>query len=440
MLKKAVSRLWKCKWLAPLSLEDALATFKGTRQKLYARAYDSLLVEPLGKRDSRIKAFVKAEKFNPADKKNPDPRMIQARDPRYNLHLARFLRGIEHFVYGLKHRGRKVIVKCCNPLERAQIILDKFSAFKHGVCLSIDGSRWDKHIALKVLEVEHDFYQSFYPGDHELKQLLHWQSYNRCRTSNGVKYAVSGGRMSGDMNTALGNCLLMTAMVFAAMRRLDIKDFDIVDDGDDCLLMFESELLDKINKELPNIFLEFGQEIKLENHATKYTDIIFCQCKPTWNGHEFTMARDWRKVLSQSCCGTKHWNDPNLVRPMFGLLGDCENALHHGIPILQEYASTLRRLSGGARATMAHMDSSYQYRIANYQLGEIHEIAADEVKAVSRIMFQHTWGVDPSTQLAIEQHLREWQPHESYRDVAPEFCRGTWNQLLDVGIANPTVL
>lgn len=440
-LRDALGKLWTVRTLTPLTLVESLNSFKGTKNKIYMRAYDSLLVEPYSKKDNKIKAFVKAEKFNPADKDNPDPRMIQSRDPRYNLCLARYLRPLEHLVYGLKDQASTpIIVKCMNPMQRARLVLDKWARFDEPVCFSLDCSRWDKHVNYDVLRTEHNFYRSYYPAELELDNLLRGQEVNHAVTSNGVRYSVRGGRMSGDMNTALGNCVLMVGMVYGAMDNLKIGHFEVVDDGDDCLVMVERSDLELLNEHLPRLFLAYGQELKIENLAFNWWDIVFCQSKITWNGELHTFARNWRKVLSQSTSGTKHWNDPKLVPGMFGLIGDCEMAQHHGIPILQAYAARLRQLSGGQRSKMLHLDSSYQYRVASYQLEDVASVQEHFVTWQARFEFERTWGVDPSTQLAIEDHLSRWSPTHVYRDVGDEFSRNPWCQNLDVGIPNPTVL
>lgn len=438
-LGRMVRRLWPLRHFTPLSLEESLATFKGTKNKVYLKAYLSLLVEPVSIKDSRIKAFVKAERFDPADKENPDPRMIQARDPRYNLCLAKYLRPIEHAVYGLQRHGMPVIVKCMNPRQRAELVMKRWAQFDDPVCFSLDCSRWDKHVSAEVLQVEHDFYRSCFPGEFELSKLLEWQMDNICTTSNRLRYRVRGGRMSGDMNTAVGNCVLMVAMVFVAMAILNVKRFEVVDDGDDCLVLVERSELMRLTTALPQVFLSFGQELKIENIASSVQDIVFCQGKIVLGADGWTFARNWRKVLSQSCCGTKHWNDPNMVRPMFGLIGDCENAVHRGIPILQAFATRLRELSCGYRCRLQHLDSSYQYRISNYQLGDINSLVAGEVTWEARAVFEKAFGVDPSTQIAIENALRAWTPTEHLRDVGEEFVGG-WPQQLDPSITNPTVL
>lgn len=431
-------KLWPHRAITPLTLERALESFKGTRRALYLRAYDSLQSDPLKKRDSRISAFVKAEKFCVVDKVNPDPRMIQARTPRYNLHLARFLRPLEHQIYGLKRHGLPVIAKCLNPKQRAKLIVDKWQLFRKPVCFSIDCSRWDKHVSREILDVEHGFYQDWFKGDLELKQLLEWQKVNRCRTSNGVKYTVNGGRMSGDMNTALGNCVLMVGMVTDALERV-VGHYAIIDDGDDCLVFVEEDDFERVAAFLPARFLEYGQELKIENVARDLQDIIFCQCRLTLGADGWTMARDWHKVLSQSCCGTRHWNDPNMIPAMFGMLGDCENALHRGVPILQAFATRLRELSGGKRARITHMDSSYQYRIGSYGLEDVLSLEPAIVTEEARFEFERTWGTPIWQQLAVEHHLTTWEPFAPMRDVPSEIDH-RWSHTLDVNIGNPSLL
>jgi len=435
-IRSALRRLWPFKALSPLTLEQALESFKGRKFEVYSRAFESLQHKPLSKRDARISAFVKAEKFNPLDKINPDPRLIQARDPRYNLHVSRYMRPLEHEVYALRKNRLPVIVKCLNPVQRAEVLMKKWALFKRPVCFSIDCSRWDKHVSLEVLELEHEFYQSWFKGDIELEQLMRWQRINKCRTANGVKYTVVGGRMSGDMNTALGNCVLMCGMVTAVLDDI-AGHYEIMDDGDDCLVFCEEDDFGCLTEHLPKRFLEYGQELKIENVARHPQDIVFCQGKLTL-GEEWTMARNWRKVLSQSCCGTKHWNDPLMVPAMFGLLGDCENALHRGIPILQVFAERLRELSGGARARLCHLDSSYVYRIGAYDLGDIRQMSAAPITELARFQFFRTWGVEIWEQLAIEHHIRNWSPSITYLEGPAELDH-RWDHVLSPSIPNPII-
>lgn len=395
----------------PWTAEEVVASFTGKRARRYQDAYVSLQTNPLSSADARINSFVKAEKFDPFAKENPDPRMISARSPRYNIVIAQYLRPVEHCIYNIVGAHGRQVAKGLNQVERAKLIMSKFRGFRVPVCFSIDCSRWDKHVSLEVLRIEHAFYRMLLPNHPEFDRVLSWQEENRCRTAGGVKYTVAGGRMSGDINTALGNCLLMVLMVRAAMRSLGVKHYDIVDDGDDCLVFVEEADFILLQEELQRKFLQYGQELKIENIARDWSQVVFCQARIVHNGVDYIMVRDWRKVLSQSTSGTKFWQDPNLVLPMMRLLGDCELALSAGVPVLQAYARALRRIGGRAPAKIVNLDPSIMYRI---QLeGEAEQVLQHakerEVTRRAREVFELVFDVPEWEQLAIETILDAWE-------------------------------
>lgn len=409
MLRQALARIRKrMTYGHEKTLDETLLTFKGARKKIYERACESLKNKPFHNGDARIQSFVKAEKTNPSAKTNPDPRMIQARTPRYNLTVAKYLRSVEHQVYNMEFKHMRAVAKGQNQVQRADIIRKKMARFNRPVCFSIDASRFDQHVGYDVLKAEHEFYQSFYPDSSELREVLKLQLNNKCRTKNGVKYSVRGGRMSGDINTALGNVVLAVAMIMAAMKELGIEDYDIYDDGDDMLVWVEEEDFDKVRVALPRVFLEFGQELKIENVARDPQDIVFCQSKMVYNGNTWVMMRDWRKVLSQSTSGTKWWNIPDMVRPMMGMVGACESVLCAGVPILSRYAAALNRISQGKLAHNNCCDSSliirYRYETGNDTV----EYKESKITSEARLSFERTFGVDIWQQQAIERILDRW--------------------------------
>lgn len=413
----------------PWTLEAVLDSFKGVRRKRYELAYQSLAINPLSPSDGRIQSFVKAEKFDPAAKENPDPRMIQARSPRYNLVVAKYLRPIEHIIYNLlDDDGDRVVAKGMNQVARAAAVLKCFSAFREAVCFSLDCSRWDKHVKRGVLSIEHGFYRAVIGGSPELDKLLSWQLVNRCRTAGGVKYMVNGGRMSGDINTALGNCLLMVLMCRAAMRRIGVY-YKLLDDGDDVLVFVEGSNFDRVSGEIAKIFLDYGQELKIENIARKPSDVLFCQSRIVHNGLDWIMVRDWRKVLSHACCGTKHWNNPAEVRPMMGLIGAGELALNLGVPILQEFALALKRCSRGLVAKLTNADTGLVYRLKAEFGDELEPVLRYQprvVTAVARAAFTAAFGVSEWEQVAIEKILKTWDIDSTESITVPTEWMSDW--------------
>lgn len=422
-----------------LTVDAVTKTFKGARRALYERAAESLKVNPFSSNDGRIQSFVKAEKTNPEAKINPDPRMIQARSPRYNIMIAKYLRYVEHIIYNLKHNGIRSVAKGMNQKDRAETIREKFTRFDDPVCFSVDCSRWDQHVSEEVLKIEHGFYKHFFPNSQELRELLKLQLRNKCRTKNGVKYRVRGGRMSGDINTALGNCFLMVIMVRAAFRKLGIR-YDLFDDGDDCLIFVDRKDFERVLRELPEIFKAFGQELKIENITTQPSEVLFCQSRMVFNGKHHVMVRDWRKVLSQACCGTKHWNIPNMVRPMMGAIAACESVLNKGIPILSGFSRALHRMSRGQVAKLNACEAGLLYRVRS-ETGEdrIPDYVESDVTLEARLSFQETFGVMVWEQHVIEKILATWDIDSEVARTVPLELDHQWTPVYTDAATIPAV-
>jgi hypothetical protein len=185
--------------------------------------------------------------------------------------------------------------------------------------------------------------------------------------------------MSGDMNTALGNCTLMVLMVQAAMRRW--KKWDILDDGDDCLLIVEECIFNEVVAALPAIFLSYGQELKVENVARDIRDVVFCQSRVVMTPAGPLFTRNWRKVLSQAACGVNYWGIPKFVRPMLTAVGMCELVLSKGVPILQEFALALIRNGRGEFPHCEDMMDAGLVRRARYECGSADIKVMAQVKA-----------------------------------------------------------
>lgn len=405
--------------VAPMSEEAFLEHYSGRNRSRYANAIDSLHRVPLNPRvDSMVKAFVKAEKFNPAGKRNPDPRMIQARSPRYNVEVGRYLKPIEHHLYRLRSRhGLPLLGKGLSMQGRGEVLEKIFTYYKHPVCVSYDGSRWDQHVSKEVLEVEHSVYKRLC-RDPWFATLLDMQLENRCITAKGWKYRTRGKRMSGDMNTALGNCLLMIIMVRAAMREIGVVH-DIFDDGDDVLVIFESEHLTTVQEQIPGLFLQFGQEIKIENVAYRLEDVEWCQCRPVVGPEgKYQMTADWRKVLSQSAAGVRYWHEERTRFDMGYSVGQCLLAMYPGMPIIGKYAERLCS-QGKLNQDVYQVDWVHKISAAGL-LNKLGTLQAVEPTPETRRSFALAFGVTELEQIQYEQILEDWSIEEGLLEVPLE--------------------
>lgn len=418
--------------LVPWTLEEVANSFKGRRKMRYLAALESFRESFLQKRDARVTAFIKAEKGDPAHKINPDPRIIQFRNARYCLAFGRYTKPLESQVYKLKTpRGTRFVAKGLNLLRRGQLIEKKFSMFSQPVVYSLDCSRFDQHVDLSVVKLKHKLYSTLFK-DPELDQLLRWQWVSKCATRNGVKYTLSGKVLSGEMDTAVGDCLIMIVMLSAALKYLGLADWDALDDGDDCLL-FVNKCDEGKLEGLSKIFEEFGHELKLENRAECLEKIKFCQTKPVRVGGVTRMVRDWKRSCSQLACGFRYWDQPHLVKGMLNAVGLCELSLSAGVPILQSFAKSLIR-SGDGSIPKGFADDEFEYTRMLQEVGSIDKIRSMDVAWSTRESFALAYGVEPLEQIRIEDALDNWVVEGTISELSQVELRSNWVQDVNVSI------
>lgn len=412
----AMRRTYRGHNSAPWSLERVMSKYAGSKREKYLNAFVTLQTLPVQHLDSQTKSFIKAEKVWATMK---DPRLIQARDPRYNLKLLSFLRPIEEMFYNMKTirslqgvaSRTRLIGKGLNQTQRMRLLEQKWRSFGKPVVVGIDASRFDQHVSKELLMLEHDMYRKILGGDTaELSRLLDWQLNTRGKSAHGIRYKVVGKRVTGDVNTALGNCLLMVVMVFAAMRMLGVSKFEIADDGDDVLLFLEEEELHKLDS-LPSTFLEFGHEVKIECVAREFQDILWCQTRPTLREGGWTLARDYRKVLATGGSTHKYFHDWNHGMKVFNAIGRGELAINKGIPVLDAWARMMIRLSGGWEQVPFDLErlpgsSSLVYRLRMEGVLGLHDkIPRIEIDDDTRVAFERTWGLSVEEQKSHERAL-----------------------------------
>lgn len=388
--------------------------YSGQKRAKYTRATDQVLqAGGTTRRDAGISMFVKMEKLSPS-KENPDPRAIQFRDPRFCVDVARFLKPVEHHLYqmrgdGVEFPASRLIGKGLNQVQRAELLRKKMARFSNPIVMSLDCSRFDMHVAKELLQIEHLVYLQMCPDDW-FAQLLEWQLRNFGRSAQGVEYVAEGRRMSGDMNTALGNCLLMVLMVSAWLRG---RKYDMLDDGDDCLVILEADDEQWARETVGPTFLEFGHEIKIENVATSIHDVTWCQSSVIeFAAGKFKFVRDWRKVLSTSLVGTKFFTSGGGRRKLVNTIGLAELVLNLGVPVLQEFAlALLRNADTNQQLDLSDTMSMYHRlgpELKLFNLRQLERLSPQEVTDEARISFSRAFGLSPAEQVAIERRLQCW--------------------------------
>lgn len=336
------SRVW--------SLEEFVASYSGSQFTRYQRAADSLALLPWTDRDCKVSTFVKCEKIDFSVKDDPAPRVIQPRDPRFNAAIGRFVKPLEKLVY--KKLGQlyeyPCIAKGFDVYQTGDIIHKKWSLFNTPCAVSLDASRFDQHCSVQALQWTHKIYSKFC-DDPEFMLLLSKMLVNKGHGSckdGFVKYEVEGCRMSGDMDTALGNCLLMVAMTYSLCKKLGIRH-EVMDNGDDITVFMDRRDADVFIPEVSQWYADLGFKMKIEPIVNCLEEIEFCQMHPVFDGVEWRMVRNLSALGKDLVCTT----NPEQVRKWIQCIGLGGLSLTSGMPVYQEFYSWLAKFSTGINKT-----------------------------------------------------------------------------------------
>lgn len=393
----------------PITREKFLEYYSGRRLQCYERAVRSLEERPLTEDDFGVKkAFVKAEKINFTAKPDPAPRVIQPRDPRYNVEVGVYLRPLEHSIYHAIAQvyGGPTVMKGYSAEGVAQQMRGMWGEFRRPVAVGLDASRFDQHVRPEMLEWEHSVYTGCFSNADggRLRWLLKGQIRNRCylqATDGRAKYTVDGSRMSGDMNTALGNCLIMCALVWTLAQERGVR-VRLANNGDDCVVFLEQDDLARFQAGLEAWFQRYGFKMKVEAPVRVFEQIEFCQAHPVWDGEAWVMVRNPRTTLSKdACCVVKDYGWGPAARKWLHSVGECGIAMTGGIPVVQEQYQAYLRHGHAHHSTIASVAETGMAMLSR-GCTRVYREPTD----AARISFFLAFGVMPSHQADYEARLR----------------------------------
>lgn len=375
--------------LVKSSKQQVINHYTSVKHGEMIRARDSLMVEPLCKADSKVRMFLKDDKYHEPVFK--PPRCIQYRGKRYGICLAQYLQPIEKEVYQWEDRyGTPYIAKGRNLTQRAKDLRVKWDSFVDPIAVLIDHQKFDAHCYQELLRQEHRLYESYFPDDKLLCRLLRWQMLNKGGTKNGTKFVTKGTRMSGDQNTGLGNSVLNKGMLSICLKRSGIKGAIYVD-GDDSVVIIERNQLQFLDL---SFLRQCGMRSKVE-YADEFEQVEFCQTRPVFDGTEWRMVRNPMRVLSRTPWIVKR-NHLNVIPRYLKSLGLCELALSVGLPVTQSLALKLiAKGAGKYLVTDLHHQASREYIQPEYA-------RARKVTETCRESYARAWGISIDDQLLYE--------------------------------------
>lgn len=385
---------------------EFLSTFSGRRLTVYSCAVATLACLPVHRGDADSKGFLKAEKINFSAKEDPAPRLIHPRDPRYNVEVGRYIKRIEHDVYhGIDAMwGHRTVLKGYNARRVAGILRQKWDMFDQPVSIGLDASRFDQHVSVDALKWEHERYLGWFRGhDREiLRELLSWQLGTKCwsRADDGsVRYYVDGMRFSGDMNTGLGNCLLMSALVHAWCRKRGVKAA-LGNNGDDCALILSGRQVAQLDLvAMCAWFGKLGFTLKVEGITDVFEGIEFCQSHPVVSGSGYVMARKHGVAMAKDCISLKPLDNQSVFNKWRRAVGLSGLALASGVPVQQSFYLAFMRGAGD----VALSDPTLETGMARLAVGL--ESRTSDVTPEARYSYWLAFGISPDEQVALEAEL-----------------------------------
>jgi hypothetical protein len=337
----------------------------------------------------------------------------------FNVELGRFTRAVENDIFKALSQvcstvdGEAVVSKGLNPLECGNLLRRKWEMFHDPVVVSLDASRFDQHVSVDALKAEHMVYLDIFSHDPQLKWLLDQQLETRgiFRGERTIRYSRKGGRCSGDMNTGLGNCILMIAMTASFVEERRIK-YSIVDNGDDILLFLERRRLQDLAG-IRQHFLDLGFKIKMESTHKScnygedigYTDcferIQYCQTSPVAVRDGYLMVREPETSFSKDCLALCK---PADFRKWIGAVGIGGTRAFGDIPVCSALYSVFEAHgdhSGNISSNNLYSDSGFS------RMCRSSTARGSEIASFTRFSYFMAFGIAPSYQVILERRLHQ---------------------------------
>jgi len=391
--------------LPVLTSQQVVDTYRGSKKLVYQNALLSLEQDELTVRDSHLSAFVKFEKQDVAKA----PRVINPRSSRYNLRLGKYLKHAEHKFFASINKAfgahtPATVIKGLNADDSANVLYQKWCRFKDPIAIGLDASKFDMHVSVAALKYEHSFYTTLFPRSKELRQLLRWQLRNRgvARAVDGsVEFSMEGTRCSGDLNTSLGNCIIMCALVweYAKVRGVEVE---LANNGDDCVVFMDRGDEKVFTRDLDRWFRGKGFAMTVEPTVDEFEYVEFCQTKPV------QLSSGWRMVRNLSACLQKDpmcmLSVPNnkVYRKWMDAVGTCGGMLSVGVPVHSDFYQVFKK--AGVACTTGMLEQVYKNRS---QLFLAKGLSDATITPESRVSYYYAFGVLPDTQLEMERFFSD---------------------------------
>lgn len=398
---------------------------KQTQEMIDAGCHDVYSLSSLNTTLTRIattRAFLKIEGTVHTTAKINVPRFINPRHPMYNCLLGRYLSHLESAIlkgFDKLYGHDYTMMKGLDVFERVKIAQRYFS--QGYWAYSLDMARFDQHVNKLLLQIEHGVYTGLFPGDEELVKLLREQLSNRVifkAPDGSFKINEWVGRCSGDVNTSLGNCILMGLMCKGLVR----SDQKLMCDGDDTIIWAKPGTFDV--SIAARHFAKYGMKMTLESIATKPEELTFCQHHFVQTPSGLRMCRSPTKAMMRDVMSFGvNGGDLKQYKKLLYAVGECGMSQYYGLPILQSiYQMNLRIGFNSKQKIYRELSRS------NFGMGATTKRDAVPIEAQTRVSFWEATGFTPLEQVTIESWCDSFILTDEVIDMPiPEWHRKLFN-------------
>ncbi len=388
----------------PCTAEEFVELYKGRKHTLYESVLDDYLENGVKRVHAMYTTFMKVEKV-PVDK---SPRCIQPRDRRYNIAVGRYLKPQEKRIFraiAKVFRQKYVVFKGLNANQAGEEMAKLWDQYAEPVAVGLDASRFDASVDEGMLQWEHSVYNMIFQSK-ELKRLLSWQLRSKgiawCFDGK-ITYHVQGGRGSGDMNTSLGNCLIMCAIVWTWLRACGVKA-SLCNNGDDCIVIMEKSDLELFSSGFSSFAKNLGFTMVVEDPVFELEKIEFCQTHPLCVNGEWRMVRNFHSAREKDSMCLFPLDNKGALMSWLYAVGECGLALCSGVPVFQAmYEAYMRNGRPSKMSEAVFMQSGSRMLSRGMEAKHV------EVDTDARVSFFLAFDVTPDEQVALEEYYSTWK-------------------------------
>jgi hypothetical protein len=338
------------------------------------------------------------------------PRGIYARRDEFKIRVGPIFKLIEEKLFKLRCFAKKVPVNELPLLirtlfgeipgftDRADELLLRF--------LATDFSAFEASFTAEFMECcEFQLYSHMVQNLPEGEQFMRiiravLAGENYCKFGKYVRVLLNARRMSGEMNTSLGNGFSNLMMFLFTCEEFDLKSPECLIEGDDCVASYVGVMV-------PAAFYErLGFSIKMQYLESPN---LASFCGRIFDFETLTVIADPIKaILNLSWCHILYSH--SKVSKLRGLLRNCAQSylyLYPGCPILQSVSLCYMRLTIMFSSVVPIGLDRYKCRIALKARNEDRrkKLPTRPVSMSSRLLMQSVFGILVQEQYDLEKYF-----------------------------------